>query len=103
MVADEIDACRLVFVDEIGTNTSFPPLYAWASKGERAYCSVPRNREPNMTLLSRMSVDGIIACRGGRDQPRGLRDICRTDLGAHAAFRSVSGDGQPHSSQRRAN
>jgi transposase len=34
-VAEEIDACRLVFVDEMGTNTSFPPLYAWASKAER--------------------------------------------------------------------
>jgi hypothetical protein len=36
MVAEEIDACRLVFVIEMGTNTSFPPLYAWASKAERA-------------------------------------------------------------------
>jgi hypothetical protein len=35
MVAEEIDACRLVFVDEMGTNTSFSPLYAWASKAER--------------------------------------------------------------------
>ena len=43
-VAEEIDACRLVFVDEMGTNTLFPPFYAWASKAERAYCSVPRNR-----------------------------------------------------------
>ena len=59
MVAEEIDACRLVFVDEIGTNTSFSPLYAWASKAERAYCSVPRNRGPHMTLLSSMSVDGM--------------------------------------------
>jgi hypothetical protein len=66
-VAEEIDACRLVFVDEMGTNTSFPPLDANASKGEWAYCSVPRNRGPNMTLLSSMSVDGIIACRGGRE------------------------------------
>jgi transposase len=59
MVPEEIDACRLVFVIEMGTNTSFPPLYAWASKGERAYCSVPRNRVPNMTLLWSMSVDGM--------------------------------------------
>ena len=64
-VAEEINACRLVFVNEMGTNTSFPPFYAWASKAERAYCSVPRNRGPNMTLLSSMSADGTIACRGG--------------------------------------
>jgi transposase len=39
--------------------TSPSPLYAWAPKGERAYCSVPRNRGPNTTLLSSMSVEGM--------------------------------------------
>ncbi len=58
-VAEEIEARRLVFVDEMGTNTSLSPLYAWAKKGQRAYCSVPRNREPNTTLLSSMSVEGM--------------------------------------------
>lgn len=59
MGAEEIDARRLVFVDEMGTNISLSPLYAWAPKGERAYCSVPRNRGPNTTLLSSMSVEGM--------------------------------------------
>jgi transposase len=59
MVAGETDARRLVFVDEVGTNTSLSPLYAWAKKGERAYCSVPRNRGSNTTLLSSMSVEGM--------------------------------------------
>ena len=59
MVAEEIDARRLVFVDEMGTNTSLSPLYGWAKKGERAYCSVPRNRGKNTTLLSSMSVEGM--------------------------------------------
>jgi transposase len=59
MVATEIEAHRLVFVDEMGTNTSLSPLYAWAPRGERAYCSVPRNRGPNTTLLSSMSVEGM--------------------------------------------
>jgi transposase len=58
-VAEEIDARRLVFVDEMGTNISLSPLYAWAPKGERAYCSVPRNRGPNTTLLSSMSMEGM--------------------------------------------
>jgi hypothetical protein len=31
----------------------------WAKKGERAYCSVPRNRGKNTTLLSSMSVEGM--------------------------------------------
>jgi transposase len=58
-VAEEIDARSLVFVDEMGTNISLSPLYAWAPKGERAYCSVPRNRGPNTTLLSSMSMEGM--------------------------------------------
>ena len=59
MVAEEIDARSLVFVDEMGTNTSLSPVYGWAKKGERAYCSVPRNRGPNTTLLSSMSMEGM--------------------------------------------
>ncbi|MDQ3999935.1 MAG: IS630 family transposase [Actinomycetota bacterium] len=59
MVAEEVEAERLVFVDEMGTNTSLSPLYAWAPKGERACWSVPRNRGPNTTLLSSMSLAGM--------------------------------------------
>jgi|SRR5215210_1182615 len=59
MVKENLEARRLVFVDEMGTNISLSPLYAWAPKGERAYCSVPRNRGPNTTLLSSMSVEGM--------------------------------------------
>ena len=63
IVAEKIDARRLVFVDEMGTNTSLSPLYAWAKKGERAYyCSVPRNRGKNTTLLASMSVEGMGPC-----------------------------------------
>src|SRR3954452_20063683 len=59
MVAEQVEPGRLVFVDEMGTNTSLAPLYAWAPKGQRAYCSVPRNRGPNATVLSSMSAEGI--------------------------------------------
>ncbi len=59
MVAEQVEAKRLVFVDEIGTNTSLSPLYAWAPKGQRAYWSVPRNRGANTTVLSSMSVEGM--------------------------------------------
>ena len=38
--APQVDPERLVFVvDEMGTNTSLSPVYAWAPKGRRAYCS----------------------------------------------------------------
>ena len=55
MVAGEagIDVRRLVFVDEMGTNTSLFPLYAWSRRGERAFASVPRNWGANVTLLWR--------------------------------------------------
>ena len=61
MVAGEagIDARRLVFVDEMGSNTALASLYAWAPKGERAYCSTPRDRGKNTTLLSSMSLEGM--------------------------------------------
>ena len=59
MVAAQVDPERLVFVDEMGINTSLSPLYAWAPKGRRAYCSVPRNRGKNTTLLSSMSLCGM--------------------------------------------
>jgi hypothetical protein len=59
MVAQSVDARSLVFVDEMGTNISLSPVYGWAKRGERAHCSVPRNRGPNTTLLSSMSVEGI--------------------------------------------
>jgi len=59
MVAERVEIERLVFVDEMGTNTSLSPIYAWAPKGQRAYWSVPRNRGANTTLLSSMSVEGM--------------------------------------------
>ena len=59
MVAEKVEAGRLVFVDEMGTNTSLYALYAWAPKGERAHWSVPRNRGPNTTLLASMSSEGM--------------------------------------------
>jgi hypothetical protein len=59
MVAEQVEAKRLVFVDEMGTNTSLCALYAWAKKGQRAYWSVPRNRGANTTVLSSMSTEGM--------------------------------------------
>jgi transposase len=59
MVVQPLDARRLVFVDEMGTNISLSPLYAWAPKGQRAHCSVPRNRGANTTVLSSMSAQGM--------------------------------------------
>ena len=59
LVAGEIDAGRFVFVDECSTNTSLRPLYAWSRRGERAFCSAPRNWGKNVTLLSSLSAEGM--------------------------------------------
>jgi transposase len=70
-LAAEIDARSLVFVDEMGTNTSLSPSYAWAPRGERASCSVPRNRGKNTTLLSSMTLEGLgasLAVEGATDR-----------------------------------
>jgi transposase len=62
LFAANIDARRLVFVDEMGTNTSMTPLYAWSPKGERALGRVPRNWGANVTLLASMDAGGMGPC-----------------------------------------
>jgi transposase len=59
MVAQPLDAQQVVFVDEMGTNISLCALYAWAPKGQRAHCWVPRNRGANTTVLSSMTLEGM--------------------------------------------
>jgi transposase len=59
MVAERVEAEQLVFVDEMGTNISLSALYAWAPRGARALCSVPRNRGANTTVLSSMTLEGM--------------------------------------------
>jgi transposase len=64
LVAGEagIDADRLVFVDEMGTNTSLAPLYGWSPKGQRAHLKAPRNWGANLTLLASITREGMGPC-----------------------------------------
>jgi transposase len=62
LVAEEIDAERIVFVDEMGSNTSLRPLYAWSRKGKRAFGSAPRNWGKNVTLLASITPEGLGPC-----------------------------------------
>jgi transposase len=55
----EVDATKLVVVDETGSNIGLTPLYAWAPRGQRAFGSVPRNYGKNTTLLASLSLDGM--------------------------------------------
>ncbi len=58
-VTAAVEPDKLVFVDEMGTHTSLAPIYGYAPKGERLYLSVSRNRGPNTTLLSSMTIEGM--------------------------------------------
>lgn len=62
LVAGEVHAERLVFVDEMGANVSLCPLYAWSRRGERAFGSAPRNWGKNVTLLASMGAGGMGPC-----------------------------------------
>jgi transposase len=55
----QVDARRLVVVDESGANITLTPIYARAPKGQRAHGSVPRNRGKNTTLLASLSLSGV--------------------------------------------
>jgi len=57
-----VGAERLVFVDEMGTNVSLSPLYAWSRKGERAFGSAPKNWGKNVTLLASITREGLGPC-----------------------------------------
>ena len=57
-----VDAERLVFVDEMGTNVSLLPLYAWSRKGKRVFGSAPRNWGKNVTLLASITRRGLGPC-----------------------------------------
>lgn len=59
LVPGRIDARRLVFVDEMGSNTSLATVHAWSRRGQRAAGTVPRNRGANVTLLVSMSAAGM--------------------------------------------
>jgi transposase len=59
MEVGRLDPGRLVFIDEMGTNTSLAPLYAYAPVGQRAFLKIPRNRGKNTTLLTSLHRDGM--------------------------------------------
>lgn len=71
LVSEALDAGRLVFVDEMGANTSLAPIHGWSRRGERARLSAPRNRGKNQTLLASMSSEGMgptLAVQGGTNK-----------------------------------
>lgn len=55
----QVDASKLVVVDETGSNIGLTPLYAWSPRGKRAYGSIPHNRGKNTSLLASLSLSGM--------------------------------------------
>ena len=51
-----------MFVDEMGTNVSLSPLYAWSRRGRRAFGSTPKNWGKNVTLLASITRRGLGPC-----------------------------------------
>jgi transposase len=58
-VSGRLGASRLVFVDEMGSNTSLSPLYGWSRVGERLRAAAPKNWGKNVTLISSMTHRGM--------------------------------------------
>ena len=80
VVAGQIDAERLVFVDEMGTNVSLSPLYAWSRKGERAFGSAPRNWGNNVTLLASITREGLGPCLAVEGATTTTREVFKAYL-----------------------
>jgi transposase len=70
--AQALDAGKLVFIDECGSNIALTRLYARSPKGKRAYGAIPRNRRANITLLASLSLQGMgeaLILEGSADAP----------------------------------
>ena len=67
----ELDATKLVIIDEIGSNLDLTPTHAWARLGERALASIPRNTPLNTTTIASLSHHGMgpaLIVNGGVDR-----------------------------------
>lgn len=52
----------MVFVDEMGANTSLTLVYAYSPRGRRAHANAPYNRGPNTSVLASMTTEGMGPC-----------------------------------------
>jgi transposase len=56
-----LDPAKQVFLDECGISTSMTRRYARATVGSRAYAFCPVNYGPNVTVVSAIRQDGVVA------------------------------------------
>jgi hypothetical protein len=55
----QLDALKLVVIDECGSNISLTELLSRAPKGSRASGSVPHHRGKNTTLIAALTFSGM--------------------------------------------
>jgi hypothetical protein len=60
-IVKNLDARRLVFLDESGATITLARRYGRAPKGERCPGSAPRNYGQNLTLVATLSLTGLDA------------------------------------------
>lgn len=71
-IVRNLDARRLVFVDESGANITLHPRYGRAPKGQRCPGLVPRNYRHNTTLFASLTLEGLSSAmllEGAADTP----------------------------------
>lgn len=56
----DIKAENLIFIDESGVNLAMVRLYARALKGKRAYGTRPQKRGKNVSMLSAVTLTGVL-------------------------------------------
>lgn len=58
-----LDAARLVFLDEAGSNVTMTRTHGRSPRGERVYGSAPHNRGKNLTVVGAISASGVVCHR----------------------------------------
>jgi transposase len=56
-----VDVRRVVFIDEMGSNTNLTRLFARALRGLLAICRVPRNYRENISVIGALGFDNMRA------------------------------------------
>lgn len=56
---EELDASRLIFLDESGFRLGTPPHYGWAPKGKKAFGRAKIGGWKSMTMIGAIALDGF--------------------------------------------
>ena len=70
MVAEQVEAKRLVFVDEMGTSSSLSTMYAWAPREGLLICASQPGTQHDAAFEHERGRDGAFSSRGGYDHRR---------------------------------